>query len=149
MDKKVLENKLESLRKCLARIANKTPRDVVSLQRDVDVQDILVLNLERSVQVCVDIATHLLADTDVPAPTTMIDTFDVLAHMKMITMATAIRMQKAVGFRNLAVHEYDKLNWNIVYKIVTKHLDDFRRFSQQVYRYVQRKKPTRQRRLKR
>jgi uncharacterized protein YutE (UPF0331/DUF86 family) len=34
-----------------------------------------------------------------------------------------------VGFRNVAVHEYTRLNPDIVQTIITKHLDDFRRFS--------------------
>jgi uncharacterized protein YutE (UPF0331/DUF86 family) len=36
---------------------------------------------------------------------------------------------KAVGFRNLAVHEYDKINWNIVYRIMTERITDFKTLS--------------------
>lgn len=41
-------------------------------------------------------------------------------------------MKKAVGFRNLAVHNYDTIHWNVVYAIVHCHLDDFRSFAQQI-----------------
>ncbi|MDR4479823.1 MAG: DUF86 domain-containing protein [Nitrospira sp.] len=41
----------------------------------------------------------------------------------------AARMHRMVGLRNVAVHEYTRLNLDIVHTIITKHLDEFRRFS--------------------
>jgi len=41
------------------------------LAEDYDLQDIICLNLERAVQGCVDLAAHVIADADLPAPTTM------------------------------------------------------------------------------
>ncbi|MCS6290975.1 MAG: DUF86 domain-containing protein [Nitrospira sp.] len=38
-------------------------------------------------------------------------------------------MQRMVGFRNVALHEHTRLNPDIVQTIISKHLDDFRRFS--------------------
>lgn len=71
MDKQVLEQKLESLRCCVQRVATKTPEDVATLATDIDLQDIVSLNLSRAVQICVDIGAHLIAGMDVPAPDTM------------------------------------------------------------------------------
>jgi uncharacterized protein YutE (UPF0331/DUF86 family) len=34
-----------------------------------------------------------------------------------------------VGFRNVAVHEYARLNLDVVHAIITKQLEDFRTFS--------------------
>ncbi len=39
-------------------------------------------------------------------------------------------MKKMVGFRNVAVHDYRKLDLEIVRRIVTEHLDDFLRFTE-------------------
>jgi len=38
-------------------------------------------------------------------------------------------MQRMVGFRNVAIHEYTRLNLDVVRTIITKQLDDFRTFS--------------------
>jgi len=46
----VIEEKLESLRRCLSRIEDKCPVNVAELEKDVDVQDIITLNLTRAVQ---------------------------------------------------------------------------------------------------
>jgi len=50
MDRVVIEEKLESLRKCLSRIEQKCPQDVAQLFDNVDLQDIITLNLTRAVQ---------------------------------------------------------------------------------------------------
>jgi hypothetical protein len=47
MDREVIEQKLESLRRCLQRVAEKCPVDPVVLSRDPDLQDIVTLNLSR------------------------------------------------------------------------------------------------------
>jgi uncharacterized protein YutE (UPF0331/DUF86 family) len=132
MDDSVLISKIESLSRCMTRIRQKTPEDISALERDIDLQDIITLNLERAVQICVDMGSHVLALTDAPAPASMVESFDLLRQIGAIDAAVAERMGKAVGFRNLAVHEYIRIDWMIVFAIITKHLDDFRAFSEQL-----------------
>ena len=59
MNSIVIKTKMESLRKCLDRIESKKPETLENLLQDIDTQDIIALNLERSVQLCVDIANHI------------------------------------------------------------------------------------------
>ncbi|WP_374691529.1 DUF86 domain-containing protein [Accumulibacter sp.] len=129
MDRQVVEQKLESLRRCLLRVKEKCPLDAASLERDVDAQDIITLNLTRAVQVSVDLAAHLIASRDVPAPNTMGQSFEALASLGLISPLLAIRMKKAVGFRNIAIHNYDAIDWHIVHSICQRNLNDFRDFA--------------------
>ncbi len=110
MDQVIFAQKLESLRRCIQRVEEKTPSNVDQLIHDPDVQDILVLNLTRSVQLCVDIGSHVISESDELAPTTMGEVFLTLKTLGAITPATCDSMQKAVGFRNVAVHNYDVIN---------------------------------------
>jgi hypothetical protein len=71
MDREVIEQKLESLRRCLQRVAEKCPSDPATLGRDLDLQDIVTLNLTRAVQLSVDLGAHLIADLDVLPPDSM------------------------------------------------------------------------------
>jgi uncharacterized protein YutE (UPF0331/DUF86 family) len=122
MDRELIWEKLESLRRCLQRVSEKCPAEVERLLSDCDLQDIIALNLSRSVQLCVDIAAHFIANLDVPPPETMGQTFDILASAGMIDKSLANRLKKAVGFRNIAVHNYENINWSIVHSIALKHL---------------------------
>ena len=132
MDWDLIGQKLESLRRCLRRVEAKCPQDVATLSEDYDAQDILALNLTRAVQLCVDIGAHLVADTQFPPPDTMGQTFDILQDSGIINAELAGRMKKAVGFRNLAVHNYDAINWAIVYAIAQYRMKDFEDFAKAV-----------------
>ena len=129
MDREVIEQKLESLRRCLQRVAEKCPSDPDTLGRDPDLQDIVTLNLTRAVQLCVDLGAHLIADMDVPPPDTMGQTFDALAHAGAISESLAQQLKKSVGFRNIAVHHYEEIDWTIVHRIALHHLSDFTEFA--------------------
>ena len=132
MDSEVIEQKLESLRRCVQRIQEKCPASVDVLDKDVDLQDILSLNLSRAIQLCVDIGTHIIAAENIPPPATMGNTFDVLAELEVISQELSLRMKHAVGFRNIAVHNYEAINWHIVHAIATRHIGDFRDFAHAV-----------------
>lgn len=140
MDWPVIEQKLESLRRSLRRIEGKCPKDADALEKDIDAQDILTLNLTRAIQICVDIGAHLITETELPPPGTMGQTFDVLSKAGMITADLAVRMKKAVGFRNLAVHNYDAINWAIVHSIARSSLPDFGEFAKAVVKLHGKKK---------
>lgn len=55
MDQDVINEKLESPRRCLQRIHDKYPATAADLSQDQDAQDIVSLNLTRAVQICVDL----------------------------------------------------------------------------------------------
>ncbi|MCX7086390.1 MAG: DUF86 domain-containing protein [Methylococcales bacterium] len=129
MDREIIAQKLESLRRCLQRIETKCPNDPSILISDIDLQDIISLNLSRAVQLCVDIGAHLISCMDLPPPNTMGQTFDQLEQSGLISDSLATNLKKAIGFRNIAVHNYDAINWQIVYSIITNHLLDFTEFA--------------------
>lgn len=134
MDQLIPAEKLESLRRCISRIDEKKPARVELLIDDPDVQDILVLNLTRAVQLCVDIGSHMISESDETAPKTMGDVFETLQKLNLVSAKTCQQMKKAVGFRNVAIHNYAAINWEIVYAICENSLDDFRVFAQEVSR---------------
>jgi uncharacterized protein YutE (UPF0331/DUF86 family) len=136
MDRTLIERKLESLRRCLVRIRDKCPIASEQLAQDPDAQDIVAINLTRAVQLSVDIGAHLVADTEAPAPETMGQTFDILSGQGVISPELANRLKKSVGFRNIAVHNYEAIDWVIVHAIVMRNLQDFDQFAGAVSRVL-------------
>lgn len=132
MDQRIIEEKIESLRRCVRRIETKRPRRVEVLQDDWDIQDIIALNLTRAVQLCVDIAAHVVAESDQAPPETMGEAFEHLHKMGVLDHDLSERLKGAVGFRNIAVHNYRTIDWQIVFSIIHEHLDDFRQYAKAV-----------------
>lgn len=58
------------------------------------------------------------------------EAFDMLEHAGVIDAVLAARLRKMVGFRNIAIHEYQGLDLAIVRSIIVDRLDDFLAFSQ-------------------
>jgi uncharacterized protein YutE (UPF0331/DUF86 family) len=129
MNKDVVSAKIESLRRCIQRVRDKTPASSAALVDDCDLQDIICLNLERAVQICVDLAAHIISDTNLPAPASMGESFEKLRSNGLLPDELAARMKKAVGFRNIAVHAYQEINWEVVYFIISTRLSDFVEFA--------------------
>ncbi|MEY4245403.1 MAG: hypothetical protein RLZZ245_2988 [Verrucomicrobiota bacterium] len=136
MDRDIIMRKLDSLARCVRRIEEKRPATLDELLKDVDIQDILSINLERAVQVSVDIGAHVIADLSVPPPRTMGDVFAVLTAEKLIPEESGLALRRAVGFRNLSVHAYDQVDWERVFDIVHQRLDDFRKFADAIAHIV-------------
>ena len=60
----------------------------------------------------------------------MAETFKNLALNSIISEQNAMELSHAVGFRNIAVHQYENIDCNIIYAITTNHLDDFKNFAE-------------------
>ncbi len=132
MDKLVMEKKIDAILRCIERIDSRLPKDKQSFLKDLDAQDVIVLNLTRIIQLCVDIAMHLIARTDVEAPQTMSESFSKLEQLDVIEKKTADNLKKSVGFRNIAVHNYEELDLGLTFDIAAMHIGDFKSFIQQI-----------------
>ena len=131
MDKDLLQRKLEMLLRCLERIRSHKIETLEELESNLDKQESIILNLQRAVQICIDIGNHILLDYSV-SPTSMADTFKRMAEKKLITEANASNLAKAAAFRNIAVHQYDILDNKIILAIIKEHLHDFEDFTKAV-----------------
>ena len=136
MDKEVLEAKIAALIRCVHRVKSQGILSLEDLEKNIDKQDIIILNLQRTVQICVDIGNHILLDYDTETPATMAETFRKLAQNKLIPQSVADNLSRAVGFRNIAVHQYENLDCKIIYAIITSHLDDFRNFASEIEKLI-------------
>lgn len=132
MDQDVAASKLQALRRCTQRVAERLPRTAEQLATDPDAQDIISVNLQRAVQLCVDLALMIIADRALLPPANMGEAFSRLAEPGWISADVERAMRSAVGFRNISVHEYRRLDWLLVHHLVTDHLDDFQRFAGQL-----------------
>lgn len=136
MDRELIAEKLESLRRCVERIDAKCPATAELLAADPDAQDIVALNLQRAVQLCVDVAAHLIAASSLPAPATMGESIDGLATLGAIPIDLSARLRRAVGLRNIAVHNYAAIDWAVVHRACRTRLDDFREFARAISEFT-------------
>ena len=123
----VLINKRESIKRCLKRINEEFNGDEENL-RDLKTQDSIVLNLQRACETSIDLAMHLVRKKSLGVPQNSREAFEMLEKAKIIRAALSTKMKKMVGFRNIAIHNYQTLDLEIIESIVRNNLQDFADF---------------------
>jgi len=126
-------NKIQTIERCLKRIREEYIGYEEEFENLYAKQDSVILNLERASQASIDIATHIVKSKGLGLPNRSRELFDMLLEADIISKNICKQMQGMVGFRNIAVHDYQNLNIEIVVAIVEKHLGDFEGFVREVF----------------
>jgi len=125
----VVLNKAASIERFLQRIQDEYAGTKQNLAENQTKQDAIVLNLQRACETAIDLAMYVVSQRKLGVPQDSRDAFTLLQAAGILSADLTTRMQRMVGFRNVAVHEYARLNLDVVQAIITKQLDDFRTFS--------------------
>ena len=127
VDPDIILSKTGTVRKCLRRISDVTHGKPGSLD-ELDAQDIFVLNLQRAMQAAIDLAAHVVAQENLGLPESLKENFVLINNAGIIDAGLSQRLQSMVGFRNIAVHDYQQINVEVLKAILTSHLADLDRF---------------------
>lgn len=125
----VVLNKAASIERCLQRILEEYAGNNENLVTNRTKQDAIILNLQRACETSIDLAMYVISRRQLGIPQDSRDAFTLLQTGGILQAELATRMQRMVGFRNVAVHEYTRLDLDVVHAIITKQLEDFRTFS--------------------
>lgn len=85
--------------------------------------------LQLTVEACLDLAQHIISYQGLREPLDNKDCFQVLHEEGIITGSLADRLKKMAQFRNVVVHDYLKINPEIVYAIIQKDISDIISFT--------------------
>ena len=130
----VLLNKAASIERCLSRIDEEYRGHEQEFEINFTRQDALMLNLLRASETSIDAAMHLVRVRKLGLPQESRDAFRMLAQAGIVLPELSVQLQKMVGFRNIAIHNYAQLDLQIVRSIVEQRLDDFREFARLLIR---------------
>jgi uncharacterized protein YutE (UPF0331/DUF86 family) len=126
----VLINKAAVIERCVARAREEYARDPVTFATDFTRQDAAILNIQRACEAALDMGQHLIRRERLGVPQSARDVFVLLAQGGWIDATLADGLKRMVGFRNIAVHDYQALQLPITVSIIEKHLDEFLQYSQ-------------------
>jgi uncharacterized protein YutE (UPF0331/DUF86 family) len=132
VDRDLLAAKLSELHYRIQRVRESAPESAEALRADRDALDLVSFNLMLSVQVCADIASHLIADEGWPAATSLAEGFVRLEQFGVLSHDTALVMQRAVGLRNVVAHGYAGIDVERCFEAARHGLSDLESFARQV-----------------
>jgi uncharacterized protein YutE (UPF0331/DUF86 family) len=124
----VILNKITTIERCLKRIHEVYAGNPDNLS-DFTKQDSIILNIQRACEASIDIAMHLVSEKKLGVPKASREAFKLLQEAGLIDEALAKTLMNMVGFRNIAVHDYQALELDILKAILDKHINDFKLFT--------------------
>jgi uncharacterized protein YutE (UPF0331/DUF86 family) len=124
----VLINKAASIERCVAR-ARQEYAASDNFSHDFTRQDAAILNIQRACEAALDMGQHLIHRERLGVPQSARDVFTLLAQAGWIDTPLADALKRMVGFRNIAVHEYQSLLIPITVSVITLHLDEFLQYT--------------------
>ncbi|MEY2701268.1 MAG: hypothetical protein RIQ52_2023 [Pseudomonadota bacterium] len=130
----VLINKAAAIERCVARVREEYWADPDTFANNHTRQDAAILNIQRACEAALDMGQHLVRRDRLGVPQSARDVFVLLLQAGWIEPSLAERMMRMVGFRNIAVHDYQALQLPITVTIITHHLDDFLQYSAAILR---------------
>lgn len=125
----VLLNKVAIIERCMARIQDVYANNDKNLFEDATKQDSIILNLQRACEAAIDLGMHVVRKRGLGIPQESREAFELLEKAGLLDSDLAQRMKKMVGFRNVAVHDYTDLNYEIIKVIITERVEDFSAFT--------------------
>jgi len=126
----VLVNKAATIERCVARARDEYAKDPATFASDFTRQDAAILNIQRACEAALDMGQHLVRREHLGVPQSARDVFTLLAQAGWIDASLAEAMRRMVGFRNIAVHDYQALQLPITVSVIRDHLTEFEAFSQ-------------------
>ncbi len=125
-------NKVQSIQRCVERAREEYRLAGDRFAEDYSRQDAAILNITRACEQAIDLANHVIKQNKLGIPASSAESFELLARKNIITSETEEKMRRMVGFRNVAVHQYQRLNTGIVETVIVSGLDDLLTFTRSI-----------------
>lgn len=136
VDRDLILRKLADLAQYVSQASEYRDVTVEQYRREWKTQRIVDRTLQLAIEVCVDIANHVIADRALRVPTTYAEAFEVLGEAGLLKAPLRDAMVRIARFRNILVHEYAEIDPAIVVRILREHLEDFTRFKTTVLTWI-------------
>ena len=142
VDKTLILRKLADLEIYFNQLCEYSNITVNKYEGDWKTQRIVERTLQVMIETCLDIAGHVISDRSYRIPKNYADAFRILHENNILNKALSDTMQKITRFRNIIVHDYDKVDAEIVVAVLKKDLKDFIAYKDAVIAFLKTDKKT-------
>ena len=128
----VIENKISDIQKYLNLLERYRQFSRQEIEHSVDLRGAVERYLYLAVQATIDLAEALISLKNWRKPQTLGDAFIILAERQVISLESRDKLIKMVGFRNAIAHDYENLDYAVVYDVLINRLVDVMEFLKDV-----------------
>ena len=125
---KTIENKISSIKKYLKILEDYKKHSKEEIENNLTLRGAIERYLYLAAQATIDLSEAIISYKNFRKPTSLSESFSILNEEKIIPLELTKKMIKMVGFRNVVAHDYDKINYDIVYDILQNRLKNIEEF---------------------
>ena len=126
----VVLNKIASMERWVSQVRSYyAEKRLLPFEEDCLLQDAIAMNLQRACELAIDLANYTVKREKIGLPAHSRESFEILSVNKIISVEIAKKMIKMVGFRNTLVHQYQKVDINLMVEIIEVHVEDLLRYA--------------------
>jgi len=139
VDKELILKKLSEIEEHLQELEEFKDISIDDYRNDWKIQRIVERTLQILIEICIDVANHIISDEKWRVPSSYSETFKILYENRVIDDELFKNLEKMAKFRNIIVHNYDKISPEVMVNILKKDLIDFLRFKDSIITWIRNK----------
>jgi uncharacterized protein YutE (UPF0331/DUF86 family) len=132
----IVINKVQSIQRCVERAHEEYHADPAGFATNFTRQDAAVLNVLRACEQAIDLANHVIKTRKMGIPASSAQSFELLEQKSVIDPTLSGNLIKMIHFRNTVIHQYQRMDMQIVQKVITAGLDDLIRFGDCILKFT-------------
>lgn len=123
-----IENKIASIKKYLKILDRYKGFSKEEVKENIDLRGAVERYLYLLVQATIDLGEAIISFKSFRKPGSMSEIFCVLCEEEIIDKKLSDELSKMVGFRNIVAHDYEDIDYDIVYDVLENKLQDVIKF---------------------
>lgn len=133
VDRDILRAKTSAIRHHTERITKRLPLEAGALERDEDLRNIVLMDLQQAIQGCIDLAVHVCSHDELGTPEGPASAFALLARKGWIAPSTSLHLAGAAGLRNIIVHRYGTLDYELLAGNLARGIEEMETFLSSIW----------------
>ncbi|MBI2459069.1 MAG: DUF86 domain-containing protein [Parcubacteria group bacterium] len=123
-----IENKISLIEKYLGILERYQKYSREEIEHDIDIRGAVERYLYLAAQATIELAETVIAYKKFRKPTSMSENFSILNEEGVISLEFSENLIKMTGFRNVIAHDYDNIDYDIVYDVLHHKLNNIKKF---------------------
>ena len=132
----IVMNKIQSIQRCIERPREEYHGNPAGFETDYTRQDAAILNILRACEQAIDLANHVIKSHKMGIPSSGAECFELLEKKRVIDHSLSEKLKSMVHFRDVVIHDYQRVNLNIVRSVIATGLDDLVLFGDLIRAFV-------------
>lgn len=136
VDNERIIDKMDDLEQCLRELEDYLPEDVEEYLMSGMKRRACERAFQLACENLLDICNMIISDEGLGMPRDSRDTVRKLAGHDVISKSLASRLEELIGFRNLLVHQYGRVDDSMAHRCLYSESGDFYEFIEEVERFI-------------